>query len=162
METIVTSWRAFPIVTGGSCAIMLRDPKDTDALRRALAAFKNYTGEGNQNFLEKGKGILRIVDARQIARLGGNTEAAFMLEAEEDYAFGNNLGGDAVTQNKPLGQHGYLPSPADYRASFIASGAGVERRGALGEVRMTDIGPTIAHTLGLTLRHATGRPLKLR
>ncbi|HVF55501.1 MAG TPA: ectonucleotide pyrophosphatase/phosphodiesterase [Pyrinomonadaceae bacterium] len=162
MKAIVTDWRAFPVVTGGSCSVMLRDPKDADALRRALAALKNYTGEGNQNFLERGQGILRVIDAREVARLGGNTDAAFMLDAGEGYAFGTNLSGDAVTQNRPRGQHGYLPAPDDYRASFIASGAGVSRRGLIGEVRMIDIGPTVARTLGLTLKDADGRTLKLR
>ena len=77
-----------------------------------------------------------------------------MLEAAEGYSFGGNLTGPPVTDNAQRGAHGYHPESLRYRASLIASGAGVRRRGDLGEVRMTDIGPTVARALGLTLRDA--------
>jgi hypothetical protein len=85
-----------------------------------------------------------------------------MIDAEEGYAFGKSLTGDFITPTEQRGQHGYLPTRPDYKASLIVSGAGLRRRGSLGDVRMLDIAPTIARLLHLQLRDAEGRPLPLK
>ena len=159
---VADDWRALPYPTAGSCAIILRNPRDGDAMRRALAAFREYAGAENQGRRAKGDGLLRIIYAEHLAKLGSNPRAAFMLEAADGYAFGGSLTGEPLAATRQRGTHGYLPSGADYRTSFIAAGASVTRRGDLGVVHMLDIGPTIAATLGLKLRDADGRPLKLR
>ncbi|HVF49534.1 MAG TPA: ectonucleotide pyrophosphatase/phosphodiesterase [Pyrinomonadaceae bacterium] len=153
-RTVVGEWRALPYASSGSCAIVLRDPRDREALaivRNLLKAASVMDGGLFQN----------IFEAHELRTLGANPRASLMLEAGEGYSFGNNLTGELVTPSKDKGNHGYLPTRADYRASFIASGAGVARRGDLGVVPMTDIAPTIARTLGLRLRTADGRALKL-
>ena len=155
---VVTEWRALPYVTSASCAIILRDPKDKDALKRAREAFADLMSVKAGGKLKE-KPLLGIVDAKVLRRIGSNMDAAFMLEANDDYAFGTNLTGDVVTPSKQLGQHGYFPSR--YAASFIASGAAVTRRGLIKEIPMTDIGPTIARTLGLKLRDAEGQAIKI-
>ncbi|HYN83987.1 MAG TPA: ectonucleotide pyrophosphatase/phosphodiesterase [Pyrinomonadaceae bacterium] len=154
-RAFVSEWRAMPYVTGGSAAVVLRDPGDKDAARRARLALERAATRGGQR-------IFRILDAEEVRRLGSNTRAAFMLEAEPGYAFGTNLTGRLVTDSRSRGMHGYLPHPDDYRAAFVASGAGVARRGDLGTIGMTEVGPTVADLLGLSLRDAQGRPLKLR
>ncbi|MDQ3804798.1 MAG: hypothetical protein M3416_13320, partial [Acidobacteriota bacterium] len=126
---------------------------------RALAAFRDYEpveGDGG------GPGMLRIVSRAELNRLGADPRPAFALDPFEGYTFEGRHAADAITDTKSRGQHGYVPLPPDYRASLIASGAGVTRRGDLGEVRMIDIGPTIARALGLSLRDAEGRPLRLK
>ncbi len=160
---IADDWRALPYPTAGSCAIVLRDPRDGDAYRRALAAFREYARPESDGRRVKGGELLRIIYAEHLAKLGSNPRAAFMLEAADGYSFGGGYTGEPVSPTRQRGTHGYLPSgAADYRASFIAAGASVTRRGDLGVVQMLDIGPTIAATLGLKLRAADGRPLKLR
>ena len=158
-KDVVTEWRAMPYVTSASCAIILRDPKDKDALRLAREAFADLMSVKAGGKLTE-QPPLGIVDAKVLRRIGSNLDAAFMLEANDGYSFGTNLTGDGITPSKQLGQHGYFPSR--YAASFIASGASVTRRGQLGEIPMTDIGPTIARTLGLKLRDAEGRAIKLQ
>lgn len=153
-RTVVTDWEAMPVASGGSCSVMLRDADDVKVRGRVRAALKE--------FLKKGNGAFRIVEAAEARRLGTHRAAALMLEAGEGYSFGGGLTGQVVTTNRQRGQHGYLPTYAGYRASFIASGAGVARRGSIGEVHMTDIAPTVARTLGLTLRDVEGRVLKIR
>lgn len=148
---MVTEWQALPYVSGGSCAIILRDGQDQEVLRRAREAFRPYEQQG----------ILRIVDKGELERLGANPRAAFALEAAEGYAFGGGLAGDIITPSQSRGTHGYLPTLPDYRASFIAAGVGVGRRGKIGEIRMIDIGPTVARLLGLELRDAQGHPIPL-
>ena len=147
----IIEWRALPYISGGSCAIILRDDQDQEALRRVREAFRPYEQQG----------ILRIIDRSELERLGTNPRAAFALEAAEGYAFGGGLTGETITPSLNRGTHGYLPTLPDYRASFIAAGAGIERKGKIGEIRMIDIGPTVARLLGLELRDAQGRALPL-
>lgn len=152
-KTVITDWRAVPYVNGASCAIILRDPKDEEAYQRVLLYFKAFAnGEG--------RGRLRVLEGGEVNRLRTNPNAALILEAEEGYCFGNNYTGEAITSTKLRGQHGFLPSR--YYTSFIASGAGVGRRGSLGTIRLIDEGPTIARVLGLKLRDAEGRALTLK
>lgn len=77
----------------------------------------------------------------------------------ERHGIYGSYSGDALTPGKLKGQHGFLPSR--YYTSFIASGAGIGRRGQLGTIRLIDEGPTIARLLGFKLRHAVGRALPL-
>ena len=152
-RTTVAGWRAAPYINGGSCAIILRDARDRDAYRKALAAFTEFAnGEG--------RGSLRVLGQKDVRRLKTNTGFALTLEAAEGYYFDKGYTGQGVIPAKIRGQHGYLPER--YYTSFIASGAGVNRRGSFGTIRLIDEGPTIASALGLKLRHAEGRALSLK
>jgi arylsulfatase A-like enzyme len=153
VRSCVTEWRALPSITGGSCAIILRDAADLEALEKARNAFDDLKNNG------AGGVPFRVIDGEEVRAMGADRRAAFVLEASEGYAFGSNYTGDAVTPSVQRGQHGYLPSR--YFTSFIASGAGIERRGDLGLVQIIDIGPTIARALGLTLSDADGQALQL-
>lgn len=150
-KKVVTDWRAMPYVAGGACFIILRDPQDAEALARAREAFRPYMQQG----------ILRIINKNELELLGADPRAAFALDANEGYAFGGSFAEDAVGPSSSRGTHGYLPTLPDYRASFIAAGAGIGRKGKIGEIRMIDIGPTVARLLGLELRDAQGRALPL-
>lgn len=154
-RNVITSWRALPYVTSGSCSIMLHDPNDKDALRKAHAIFKSREGK-------PGSGIFRVIEAKEIRQLGGNPRAAFMVDAAEGFTFGRSLAGPYITDTTQHGQHGYLPSRTDYRTSFIMTGATITRRGDLGEVRMINIAPTIASVLNLVLKNSEGRALSMK
>ncbi|HYG81125.1 MAG TPA: ectonucleotide pyrophosphatase/phosphodiesterase, partial [Pyrinomonadaceae bacterium] len=134
-RTTVAEWRAAPYINGGSCAVILRDPADRDAYQKALAAFTEFArGEG--------RGSLRVLAQKDVRRLKTNPGVALTLEAAEGYYFDKGYTGQGVIPAKIRGQHGYLPER--YYTSFIASGAGVTRRGSFGTVRLIDEGPTIA------------------
>lgn len=150
-RAVATNWRAAAYPSGGACAIMLRDPGDRDAHGRALAAFKAYEAS-----------VLRVVPAEEVRRLGAFPDAAFVLEAAPGHLFSDRLTGEPISDSTSKGMHGYLPSPPDYRATFVASGLDVIRRGDLGDIHMTDVGPTVASVLGLTLRDAQGPAVKLK
>ena len=148
-------WRAFAYVNSSSCAIIMRDRGDAETLRKLRAIFKPLEGR-------EGSGVARVLEREEVRALGANPDAALVLEAADGFSFGFNLSGESVTPSVQRGQHGYLPTRPDYLTSFIASGAGIARRGDLGPLRLQDIGPTIAHTLGLNLRDAQGRRIKVQ
>ncbi|HEY0322477.1 MAG TPA: ectonucleotide pyrophosphatase/phosphodiesterase [Pyrinomonadaceae bacterium] len=152
---VVTEWRAMPFVTNGSCAIILRDENDREARRKVLEIFRPLAGRD-------GSGIREVLEDRRLRSLGANPRAALMLDAADGYAFGTSYTGEVITASKDRGAHGYLPTRPDYYASFIAAGAGIKRGAGLGTVRMIDIGPTIARSLGLTLLDADGRAIRLQ
>jgi predicted AlkP superfamily phosphohydrolase/phosphomutase len=152
---VATEWRALPFSAGGSCAIILHDPLDIAALNRVRALFDNPE--------IKGQGLLSVLDAAQVRAQHGDPRAALVLEAGDGYRFGNNYSGELVTPDTEHGAHGYLPSR--YLNTFIASGAGIQRRGTLDKgrpVRLIDLGPTIGRVLKLKLDGAEGRAWSLR
>ena len=108
----------------------------------------------------EGRGVLRVLEQKEVRRLRTYPNAALVLEAAEGYYFDKGYAGEPVVASRIRGQHGYLPER--YYTSFIASGAGVTRRGSFGTIRLIDEGPTIAGALGLRLRHAAGRALSLK
>lgn len=151
----VTSWRAFPYPGGGSCAIVLRDPNDREAATRARAALEQFNARS-------GGKLFRFVERDELRRLGAYPNAAFVLEAAPDYFFGDSVTGPAVVEGQRRGMHGYLPHPPDYRATFVATGLDVIKRGDLGDIPMTEVGPVIAGTLGVELRDAQSKTLALK
>ncbi len=154
-RAVVSDWKAAVYVTGAACAIYLRDPKDRATLKKLRDIFKPLEGR-------EGSGIYRVLEAKELRRIGSNTRAAIMLEAADGFTFGGNYGGEPVIESRTRGMHGYLPTRPDYYASFIASGANVSRRGTIDYLNMTDAGSTIAAVLGLTLRDASGKVVNLQ
>lgn len=154
-RAVLSDWRAAVYVTGAACAIYLRDPNDRAALKKLRETFKPLEKQA-------GSGIFRVLEAKDLRKIGSNTRAALMLEAADGYTFGGSYAGEPIVESRSRGMHGYLPTRPDYFASFIASGAGVERRGTIDYLNMADAGATVAAALGLTLRDASGRPAALQ
>jgi predicted AlkP superfamily pyrophosphatase or phosphodiesterase len=150
----IVDWRALPFETNGSCAIILRDENDRETLEKVRAIFRPLAGK-------EGSGIREVLEGKRLRALGANPRAALMLDGADGYAFGKNLTGEFITPHPQLGAHGFLPTRPGYYASFIAAGAGISPQ-RLGIIPMINIGPTIARSLGLTLRDAEGRYINLR
>ncbi len=154
-RTVISDWKAAVYVTGAACAIYLREPNDRATLKKLREIFKPLEGRKNS-------GIFRVLEAKELSRIGSNSRAAMMLEAADGYTFGSNYTGEAVVESRSRGMHGYLPTRPNYYASFIASGAGVSRRGTIDYLNMTDAGSTIAASLGFKLRNASGKAVNLQ
>jgi predicted AlkP superfamily pyrophosphatase or phosphodiesterase len=80
----------------------------------------------------------------------------------EGFRVGGRLDGPVSTAAKPGGTHGFLPDTPAMNASFLVSGPGLAAGRNLGEIDMRDVAPTIASLLGLRLRDAEGRVLRLK
>jgi len=136
---LVTDWKAFPKVDGGSAAILLKDPLDqatrvkVERLLRDLAA-------------DPANGISAILDRPAIAAMGGNPDAAFWVDMRTNFSVENTLG--PLVSAKQGGAHGYSPANPEMLAAFFLAGPGVPPGLALGQIDMRSIAPTMAAYLG--------------
>lgn len=153
---VITDWKAGVYVSSASAAIILKDPNDAATLKRVREIFEPLAGKPDS-------GLFRVLGAAEIKKLGANPRAAIMLDPADGYSMGGGYFGEPITMSPSKGTHGYVPTREEFFASFIASGAGVSRRGRLTNyIEMPDVGATIAASIGLELKDATGKAVRLR
>lgn len=148
----ITDWRAMPWETGGSAAIMLKDPKDEKTLAEVRALLSKLASD-------PANGIDRVLEAADLHQRGGYPEAAFFVSLKPGWRTGTTLNGPVISKTKPGGTHGQLPDVPDLRASFFLIGPGVPAGKNLGLIDMRDIAPTLAKEAGLSLLTADGKSL---
>jgi predicted AlkP superfamily pyrophosphatase or phosphodiesterase len=145
------AWQAEPW-GGASAAVVLANPNDA-ALKAKVAALLNRLASDPQT------GIVRIVDAGQIAQMGGTPMASFWIDFKSGYQMGTDPSAPLVSPGSELGTHGYFPEHPEMHATFIIDGAAVAKKGSLGEIDMRDIAPTLAKIMNVHLPSADGHPL---
>jgi predicted AlkP superfamily pyrophosphatase or phosphodiesterase len=139
----VTSWKAFFHASGGSAALHLKDPNDAATLERVrvLIAAKAKA---------PASGIRDVLGPDQIRTLGG-AELPMVLNAREGFYFQNSALGEWIEPGTNKGGHGHAPDRAELHATLILNGPGLKKKGDLGVVRQTQIAPTLAQYLGISL-----------
>jgi predicted AlkP superfamily pyrophosphatase or phosphodiesterase len=146
-------WKAAAWPAGGSCAIVLRDASDKATAEKVRALFTDLASRNNSP-------ISRVLERKEIDKLGSIPNAFLMLEAAPGYAFGESLTGDEIAEPKDYrGTHGHLPSRAELRSSLIIFGPGARVGAQMPLARMIDIAPTAAALLGLSFSDAEGQPV---
>ena len=148
----VTDWRAMPWTTGGSTAIVLKDPKDQATLSEVRELLGKLAAD-------QANGIDRILEADELHNRGGYPNASFFVSLKPGWRTGTSMTGPIVTKMKPGGTHGELPDLAELRSSFFLVGPGVPTGKDLGVIDMRDIAPTLAKEAGLLLPSADGKAL---
>ncbi|MGH9677924.1 MAG: alkaline phosphatase family protein, partial [Candidatus Acidiferrum sp.] len=148
----IADWKAIPWPTGGSAAIMLKDPNDV----ATLATVRELLGK---LAADPANGIDRVLEADQLHERGGYPPAAFFVGLKPGWKTESTLEGPVVSKTKPGGAHGELPDLPDLRASFFLVGPGVPAGRSLGIIDMRDVAPTLAHLAGLSLPTADGKIL---
>jgi predicted AlkP superfamily pyrophosphatase or phosphodiesterase len=85
-----------------------------------------------------------------------------ILYAKDGYAFKDGTAGDAVIGESTnyLGTHGYLASDPELDGVMIAWGYGIRPGTHLDRISNTDIAPTLAELLGVSLPNTDGHALK--
>ena len=146
----ITDWKAMPWVTGGSAAIVLKDPGDA----RTLAEVRELLTKLAE---DPANGIDRVLDAAELHKRGGYPTASFFVSLKPGWRTGSALDGPVLSKTKLGGTHGELPDVPDLRAAFFVVGPGVPAGRRLGIIDMRDIAPTLAHEAGLALPSADGR-----
>jgi predicted AlkP superfamily pyrophosphatase or phosphodiesterase len=152
----IASWEAEPWTSGGSVAIMLARPDD-QALEARVSELLNRLKA------DPAMRIRAIADRAEVARIGGNPQAAFYLDLMPDATSGG-FAGPAAALSKPStskGMHGFFPAAANMRSTFMLMGRGVPAGRSLGEVDMRAIAPTLAVILEVPFATAEVAPVPL-
>ena len=148
----ITDWRAMPWVTGGSAAIVLKDPKDAGTIMEVRALLTKIADD-------PASGVNRILDAEELRNRGAYPNASFFVGLKPGWRTGHSLDGPVVSKVKPGGTHGELPFIVPLRSSFFVVGPNIAPGKKLGVIDMVDIAPTLAKEVGLALPTAEGKPL---
>lgn len=141
-------WRAMFYSVGGSSYLYVKDEDALASVRRILRSLPDTV-----------KQYVRVIDKKELHKIGGNPEAALALSGLNGAAFGNATDGAAVRPGNG-GQHGYFPDFYEIRTGFVIHGPGVRVGGVIPEMNERDIAPTVARLLGLDLPSAEGKAPK--
>ncbi len=152
----VAGWDAMPWPSGGSVAVVLARPED--------AALEARVGELLRRLAaDPANGIAAVADKAQIAALHANPQASFYLDMQLGWSAAGFAGAEAPLAGTPhyKGTHGYFPTAAHLRSTFIIVGPGIAPGRSLGLIDMRAIAPTLARVLGVKLSGAELPPLDL-
>ena len=141
----IVGWQAMPWTTGGSAAIVLKDPKDQEVAAKTRELLAKLAAD-------PANGIDRVLEAEELHERGGFPNASFFVSLKPGWRTGSTLTG-------PIGTHGELPELPDLRAAFFLIGPGVPAGKDLGLIDMRDIATTLAKQVGLRLPDAQGNAL---
>ncbi|HKN74750.1 MAG TPA: alkaline phosphatase family protein [Candidatus Acidoferrum sp.] len=148
----ITDWRAIPWPTGGSAAIVLKDPGDSATVSQVRELLAKVASD-------PANGIDRILEAEELHKRGGYPPASFFVGLKPGWRTGATLDGPVLSKIKVGGTHGAMPDLPDLHASFFLIGPGVPAGKSLGTIDMRDVAPTLAHEVGLALPSADGKTL---
>lgn len=148
----VVSWDATVWPSGGSSAIVLRDPANQEVLSKVKTLLTGLASD-------PANGIDQILDQQEIHKQGGFSTASFVVSLKPGFKFARGWSGPLVSETTTTGMHGYVPSQPEMRSVFFVAGPGVTAGKQIGEIDMRDIAPTIAHLLGVALSSAEGKIL---
>lgn len=148
----IKDWEAMPWVTGGSAAIVLKNPENASLAKKVKDLLDKLAAD-------PANGIDRILDAEELHKRGGFPNASFLVSLKPGWHSATNLRGPVVSSDKVGGTHGELPDVPELRSSFFLIGPGVPAGRSLGLIDMRDIAPTLAHEVGLSLPTADGKNL---
>jgi predicted AlkP superfamily pyrophosphatase or phosphodiesterase len=147
----VKSWRAIFHSSGGSAALHVAADAPAGTLERVKALLAPRLADPES-------GLRDVLDAAAVERFGG-VDFPLVLNAREGYSISHTPAGDWHVPGTSKGSHGHAPDREEVQASLLLAGPGVRSKGDLGVVSMTQIAPTLARVLGLSLDAAAGAPL---
>lgn len=146
----VTSWRAYFHASGGSGFVYVKDSSDRGRVQQILLDLKK----------DPANGIKEVWTAADLAAKGSHPDAAFGVDVVDGFYTGG--GHDVLV--KPSGSkggHGFDPERKALHSSFILAGPMVQKRGSIGVIKMTQIAPTLASILEVSLSPQAAKPLSL-
>lgn len=151
----VASWEAMPWPSGGSIAVALARPDDAALTAKVGALLDKLAADPQAR-------IARVAGQADIARMGGNPQAAFFVDLKPG-ALAGGFAADAplARPSRYKGMHGYFPAMPEMRSTFLMMGKGVAKGRNLGEIDMRAIAPTLARQLGTSLPDAQAAALRI-
>lgn len=145
------SWDAAVLPSGGSAALIAREPQDTTVARRLRAAIPD-------SLIGPDRPIRAIWPPDSIAAVGGDPRASWAIIMNQGFYLAAGYAG-SLEEERSGGGHGYDPRDPALHAFFLAVGPGIAPNSTLPLLRQTDIAPTVAKILGLSPLEAEGRAL---
>ncbi len=149
------SWDAALWPSGGTAAVMLRDPSD-QAVQAKVEAVLQETARN------PAYGIARILGRDEVVKCGGYPDASYIIEMQIGFRCGNGRKGEIIRKAPHTGNHGFLPERPEMHASFLVMGPGVAAGRDLGIIDMRQVAPTLAGIMGVRLPAAKEAPLDIR
>jgi hypothetical protein len=143
----IDSWEAIARSNGGSAFVYARGERAAVRARDALARAAQASG------------AFRVLSADEMISAGADPEAWFGLEAEPGFLFVDDASGELLRPAAVRGAGGYVVAGSAFDPGFAAWGRGIRRGIRIPVMRQTDVAPTLARLLGLTLEQAEGRAL---
>ncbi len=125
--------------SGGTAYLYLDDPTARADVDAALAAAVAATA------------IAAVHGKDEIARLGGDPAADYLLVAPPGLQFSEKRTGPLLSPSGGKGDHGMLPDDPSMLAAFIAAGPGIAAT-EVGTLAMTDLAAMLAGWLAIELR----------
>jgi predicted AlkP superfamily pyrophosphatase or phosphodiesterase len=148
----ITSWQAYFRAAGGSASVHIAPDASSDVHDRVGTLLRDLADD-------PANGIARVWTREDLDRAGAYPDAAFAVTMRPGFYTGG--GHDRLrVPYSGRGGHGFDPALREMRASLIMAGPHVTRSGSLGEVRMTQIGPTIAGWFDVSLAPDADAPLE--
>jgi len=132
-------WRAMFYSVGGSSYLYVKDREALSSVERMLRELPDSV-----------RSDLRVIDKKQLDKIGGNPEVALALSGLNGAAFGNAVDGPAVRPGHG-GQHGYFPDFYEIRTGWVAHGPGIRKGAVVKEMDQRDQAAIVARLLGLDL-----------
>jgi predicted AlkP superfamily pyrophosphatase or phosphodiesterase len=148
----ITGWQAYFHSSGGSGYVYLNDSSAPlrERVASILARLKANPDAGIEN----------LWSAPDLVKFGAHPHASFGLDVKNGWYTGGGHDTLVVRTDRVRGGHGFMPARRELHASLILNGPGIPR-GNLGVVRMTQIAPTLARMLGVSLSPDADVPLTL-
>jgi hypothetical protein len=143
----IASWEAIARSNGGSAFVYAKSER---AALRAREVLGREAGEAAG---------FRMLTADEMLQAGADPEAWFGLEAEPGYTFEDAATGELLRAAAVRGVGGYVSAGPALDPGFVAWGRGIRQGIRIPVMRQTDVAPSLARLLGLTLDKAEGRAL---
>lgn len=146
----ISEWQAYFLASGGAGFVYVKDQATVPKVQQILERLKS----------DPANGIRSLWNRTELVARGAHPSAAFGIDFEESFYSGNGF--DVVL--KPSGSkggHGFSPDRPALHASFIMSGPSVKARGSIGVIKMTQIAPTLASILRVSLSPSAAKPLAI-
>lgn len=153
----VTQWQAYVNSCGLSAQVFVRDPENQALVGKVQELLEQWRAAGEYGF-EK---LLTREEAREEYGLYG--EFSFVLETDGHTAFENRATGPVLRERQEgdgmvLATHGHMPHKGP-QPPLLAAGPSFRPHAKLEEGIITDVAPTLAAVLRLSLPQAEGKPL---
>jgi predicted AlkP superfamily pyrophosphatase or phosphodiesterase len=147
------------VFQGGSAMVYLTAKDDAE---------RNQLVERVTRAFDGAEGYERIVPPSELSKYGvGDSKVDphapdMLIFCKMGSIFGDTAAGDLPFREKPerKGSHGHDPDFPDLQATFIACGAGIKPGVNVGQIRNTDVAPTVANLMGLEMKDVDGKVLE--